>query len=269
MHPRLRLLLIRHGESEANLREPQYIAGRSAESALTTRGEQQARRLGQRLAHMVKAATESKPIADDTSQHRPPHLHPTVFASPLKRAQQTAAIVISALPQSPSVHTVDALAEIFQGEWEDAPREQVLTPETLQALAKNPFEFHAPGGESPRDVERRASGALHTLVQQVLAHGAAPDAAPTTEASDVLVLVFTHGFVIKCLLRNILDAAPAMTARIRVDNAAVVELWLQPHHAIATDAGVLAESAHRLGDWYLVRVNDALATYDSAALNAW
>jgi probable phosphoglycerate mutase len=244
---RFRWFFIRHTESEANVQERWRIAGRSEAARLTLRGESQARLLGEGLARRLQELFDQE-RKDDTGRRRRV-LAPVAFTSPLQRARQTAQLALAQVSWPLQLELVDDLAEIHQGLWEDALRSEVYTPETLQAMERNPYEFRAPGGEAQVDVERRVLRAIVSMIQHVERLGQwAPEA---TEAVDVVVLVFTHGYVCKCLVRSILEASPHFTGQIQVDNGALVELWLEPQllHETLTKASAL-------GSWTVIRIND-------------
>ncbi len=120
----LRLYLIRHGETAWSL-SGQYT-GR-ADIPLTTHGEDEARELGLRIRDI-------------------PFAH--VFTSPLKRAQQTCALV--GLDTTPEV--VPDLAEWDNGDDEGRTPEEVLASRP----GWNLFRDGAPNGESPADISARA-----------------------------------------------------------------------------------------------------------------
>ena len=46
MGKKVRLFLFRHGESQANLKMTEFVTGRSSHSPLSSKGEEQARKLG-------------------------------------------------------------------------------------------------------------------------------------------------------------------------------------------------------------------------------
>lgn len=246
---RFRWFFIRHTESEANVQERWRIAGRSEAARLTERGERQARLLGQGIARRLQALLGQDRKVDDVVQ-RPLYLSPVAFTSPLTRAQQTARLALAEVSWPLELAQIDDLAEINQGLWEDALRSEVYTPETLQAMARNPYEFRAPGGEAQCDVEQRALRAILAMMQRV--KQTQLQRRDGVGQVDVLVLVFTHGYVCKCLVRSVLDASPHLTGQIQVDNGAMVELWLEPQPR--EEASVTKASS--LGTWTIVRIND-------------
>ncbi len=142
--PRVRraFCYVRHGETEANLRG--VFAGRS-ETALTPRGEEQAR---QAAASLVSAGMEWSEI----------------WSSPLRRAVRTAELIAEQLGLR--VHIIDELIERDFGALEGTPYT------TIDALSGE-------GLESERAVELRASLALRRVlsaapvgVPVIVSHGA-------------------------------------------------------------------------------------------------
>ncbi|KAK1861291.1 hypothetical protein I4F81_003875 [Pyropia yezoensis] len=116
--PMTTLVLIRHGESEANLREDTHLAGRSPKSALTPKGVRQAAAVGAMLR-----ARYGPSLSGVTA----------VYASPAVRAAgtATAALAAAGAPADHPITLAEELLEIDQGDWEDALREEIITPETL------------------------------------------------------------------------------------------------------------------------------------------
>lgn len=128
------IILVRHGQTFWN--REMRIQGHM-ESELTPLGERQAVAMARRVADLVR---------QDGGDFR-------LVASPLGRAQQTAAAVADAtgLPVE-----IDArLAEIAVGEWEGKLRADIAHhhPETF---ATKEWFFGAPGGETFEDVTARA-----------------------------------------------------------------------------------------------------------------
>ncbi|OSX68376.1 hypothetical protein BU14_2910s0001, partial [Porphyra umbilicalis] len=147
--PMTTLLLIRHGESEANLREDTHMAGRSPAAALTPLGVRQAAAVGPMLRDRY-GPTLSRVT--------------TVYASPAVRAADTARHALSAAVVDggtpPPVTLAEELLEIYQGEWEDALRSSIDEAAAAAASQRDPAHASAPGGESPAAVEARSAGYL-------------------------------------------------------------------------------------------------------------
>ncbi len=129
-----RIILIRHAESEGNASS---ICECTGNSPLTSRGEDQAKRLAERLEALFPTAA-------------------ALYSSPRRRAQRTAEIVAARLKLA--VATVADIREMHVGEWEGRP----LSAVDLSPLYKNPdFDLH--GGESPREYSTRTARALREL----------------------------------------------------------------------------------------------------------
>ncbi len=128
----LRLLLVRHGQSEMNLEGRFY--GR-LDPALTELGKQQA-----------AAQAGQLQAVDDIA---------ACYTSPAQRAHQTAAIIGARLGLTPVVH--EALWEQDFGEWEGLRPQDFMGPDPKQWrawIAKR--AYHPPGGEALDEVAARA-----------------------------------------------------------------------------------------------------------------
>lgn len=111
-----RVILVRHGQSTYNLKK--LIQGQIDVSTLTDLGVSQAQQVG-------------KTLADIAFDH--------IYASPLKRAYQTAQTIVAVLrtqrPDTPVPEAVDTIKEINLPLWEGLSFEQ--------AKAQNPEIYHA------------------------------------------------------------------------------------------------------------------------------
>ncbi|KAF8064686.1 gpmB [Scenedesmus sp. PABB004] len=192
-----RLLLVRHGESEMNLRAHQVVSGQSNSSPLTQLGRAQAAALGKHLAALH------------------PRLAGLVLSSTAVRAADTAAIALQHWPSAdrPELVQLPELLELSQGSWEGAPRAACYTPDVLAAIRRDPWGFAAPGGESQKQLEARVTAAVSRALA-ALKPGGPP------------LLVFTHGLAIKCFVRGVMNSAPDLTWKIQIDNSSVTELVL-------------------------------------------
>lgn len=130
------LWLVRHGESESNLKKVWQGHG---DSPLSIHGRAQAAALGTRL----------RCIEFDK-----------VVASPLSRAFDTALAI------SGDVHLESAFREIDVGKWEGLTRGEVAAkfPEEVAVLRAGSRDQKVGGGESWNDLSRRAGGALSELI---------------------------------------------------------------------------------------------------------
>ena len=185
-----RVILIRHGESEAN-RDGRSL-GR-ADSPLTDRGRRQAAALGRALA--------GEPIG-------------RVLSSPLRRAADAADAV--AAPHGLPVETPDGLIELDVGRmeglaWADA---RARYADFLERWMQDDSGALAmPGGESLADVRRRAWPVLAPHL------GVPPGAAPSDMGAPATTVVVCHNFVIKVLLCAALELDLRCWRRFETDLA--------------------------------------------------
>lgn len=145
MSERTYLYLLRHGATDANQRRPYVLQGQGTDGPLSQAGRTQARRAAEALAHL------------------PIH---TVFASPLKRSRETAAIV--AEPHGAQVRVVPEITEVDVGEWEAMSWNAVMEryPEQYRRFMSDPAVFPYAGGESYADVARRVVPALEAILRE-------------------------------------------------------------------------------------------------------
>jgi broad specificity phosphatase PhoE len=136
----LRLLLVRHGQTAANV--DRALDTRPPGEPLTDLGHTQAEALADRLA--------DEPIT-------------AIYASTATRTQQTAAPLAARLGLD--VQVVDGVHEIFAGDLEmrsDEPaREQFET--VYAAWKRGELDDHLPGGESARDLRTRFAAAVAAI----------------------------------------------------------------------------------------------------------
>jgi len=184
------ITLIRHGESVWN--GERRIQG-NQDPPLSPRGRQQAVRLAARLSvHLPR-----RPAA--------------LFASPLRRAAETAEIVAGAM--SLPVVAEPGLREMGLGSWEGrtVPEIRAASPGAYEAWLKDPQAHPAPGGERLEAFAARVTAAFEGLR---VAH---PDAD--------LILV-SHGGPIKALMCHILGVDVRLLFRIQQDNTALSAVQL-------------------------------------------
>ena len=182
-----RVILIRHGESEAN-RDGRSL-GR-ADSPLTERGRRQVAALGRALA--------DEPIG-------------RVLSSPLRRAADAAAAV--AAPHGLEVETCDGLIEMEVGEMEGLPWAEARARFAAfldRWMTDESATLPMPGGESLADVQRRAWPVIAPFF------ATDPPGAPADSPSATTVVV-SHNFVIKTLLCAALHLELACWRRFEAD----------------------------------------------------
>jgi len=184
MMPSTRLILVRHGQTEAN-REFRYIGSR--DDMLTELGMAQAKELSEALT--------SLPIA-------------AIYSSPRRRAYDTALPIADR--HDLSVQVVEGLCECDFGSWEGLSRAEVLAlgpQETEHLLAwERDVTIAPPNGESLEAMHRRVSATIENLAQ---GH------------PDQTIVLVSHVGPIKAVLCAAL-AAPVLSAfRIFLDPATI------------------------------------------------
>lgn len=139
--------LLRHGESEANLR--QAVAGGNLDSPLTERGIQQAKDLARQIEYL-----QVKPSC--------------IYHSPLSRAAETARLVNQSLGLEMIVRP-DLKEHIF-GDWENKPWS------AIKIMIDKGVE--PPNGETYLDFTKRVQSAFNTILSEdhsspplLVAHG--------------------------------------------------------------------------------------------------
>jgi broad specificity phosphatase PhoE len=182
----MRLLLIRHGETDWNA-TLKYQG--HADIPLNEQGREQARKVGARVARYGAAA---------------------LYTSDILRAAETAAIVgeITGLAPRPMPN----LREIDVGRWEGLTPEELYRrfPEHMAAFDRDPARTVRLGGESYAQLQDRALVALKAI------HAAHP--------GDELVLAVSHGGTIRALLCHIIGLDLGRFGRLWLDNGSLTEL---------------------------------------------
>ena len=185
------LLLVRHAEVEARYHR---IFGGKIDMNLSPRGHEQARVLAKYL-HAKKIDT--------------------IYASPMKRVQQTLAPFLAqgASPQK----ILDDLREVHFGDWTGMNWEQVcekfnlLTHEWLDHIERGV----APNSEDGPRFRARVEPCIRDIIKN---------------HPGQTVAIFCHGGVIRMILSILLELPLPRTNMFEVDYASVTQLTLHPHH---------------------------------------
>jgi len=217
---KVRLLLIRHGQSEANTK-PGTVCGRSNSIPLSEKGRKQAQLLGQRLAKEEFKADK-------------------IFVSSAKRAQETAQLVYAEMAEEKEFEVVDEVLEISMGGFTGMDREKAYTTAVMDKIDAETVFFRPPGvspddgepGESQFEVEQR----MHRFVEQRVL-------SLSRENTTTTVAVFGHGLATRCFLRGILGASDTAAVHSGMENTGVTELLYDSR-------------VHNLGGWKVVKTND-------------
>jgi broad specificity phosphatase PhoE len=187
-----RLLLIRHGEIETR---HQHTFGGRTDMNLSARGRKQART----LAGYLRGKTID-----------------VIYASPMKRAQQTLAPLLK--NGAPAQTILPALREVDFGDW---------TGLGWQAVSER-FGFSvydwlhqiehrgAPNGENGKTFRDRIEPCLREIIRQHRGQN---------------VAVFCHGGVIRMMLAILLNVPLSKTNQFEIEYASVTQVALHPHMA--------------------------------------
>ncbi len=128
-----------------------------------------------------------------------------IFASPLRRAFETAEAV-SKTTKTP-IEITDALTDMDFGAWEglELKEAEQLYPEELSLWITSPQRFRAKGGESLRDIQRRAKKGL----QKMMSEGEGP------------IVLVTHRVLCKIIVLLCLRIPSSHFWEIRCDPASI------------------------------------------------
>jgi broad specificity phosphatase PhoE len=187
-----RLILVRHAEVEERYHK---IFGGKIDMNLSPRGHEQA----QMLAKFLRAKKLD-----------------AIYASPMKRVQQTLAPVLKngAPPQT----IIPDLREVDFGDWTGLNWEQVcakfnlLTHEWLDHIERGV----APNGETGPQFRRRVEPCIRKIIEN---------------HPGQTVGVFCHGGVIRMILAILLELPLPRTNMFEIEYASVTQIALQPPHA--------------------------------------
>lgn len=184
-----RLLLVRHGQIDANVRG---VWHGSTDSPLTALGREQAHRVA---AHL--AATRPGAVA--------------LYTSPLQRTRATAERIAAAMRLDPE--PVPDLAEFGIGGLEGVSYDALISEHRFfEQIFEDP-DYSPPGGESLRAVVERVTQRLATIARR--------------HAGEDVIAV-GHGASLALALAELIDADPASWYGYQLSNASISELVLEP-----------------------------------------
>src|SRR5947209_11097670 len=180
--------LLRHGEHGLLGR---VLAGRMPGVGLTERGRAEIAAVGERLAGDNIAA---------------------LYASPLDRTRESAEILSDRL--SLPIQSREDLIELDYGEWTGATFDAIRADPRWQLWSSIRSIARIPGGETMREVQRRATEALLEL------HARHP---------DETIAVVSHGDVIRAVLVFALGMPLDFYHRIEVSQGSINTLRIEPN----------------------------------------
>lgn len=182
-----RLILIRHGETEANVNQIWHGA---LDAPLTAQGQAQV----EATAHQIQQLHAETPID---------HL----YVSPLIRAQSTARAIAAAIDLQPEIEP--GLREMSIGDWEGRTYTQLRENDRLWERWRQDPSFAPPNGESPISFSQRVPVVFEKFLN--------------THPNEVVTVV-THGGVISNLLAQWLGEGPQDWRRFDPPNCAITIL---------------------------------------------
>ena len=184
------LTLVRHGETSANI---DAVWHGSTDTALTGRGREQAAR----VASFLAGAEEFREAV-------------ALYSSPLERARHTAEAIGEALSMELRIEA--GLSEYDLGSWEGKTYQELFEKHRLWHHMKHDPDFSPHGGESPRQVSDRITGALLAIARR---------------HPGERVIVVTHGGALSMGLAQLLDGSYSEWKSV-MDNCAVSDLLVGP-----------------------------------------
>ena len=179
--PTTYILLIRHGENDWVGTD--RLAGRTPGVNLNEKGQQQARE----LAHLLR----EQPLA-------------AIYSSPLDRCMQTAQPLAAALGLPVIVEP--GIVEVDYGEWQAGHLKELAKLPEWQLVQHYPSTFRFPRGETLREVQSRAIGAIERL----------RDVHP-----NQVVALFSHGDVIRTTVAHYLGTPLDLFQRVIISTASI------------------------------------------------
>ncbi len=202
----LRLLLVRHGLSSFNTEH--RIQGRDDLSSLTEAGRLQARSTGASLGGLPIAAA---------------------YTSPLSRARDTARLLLEAQGGGLTAEADPDLLEVDLGPWSgmlaSEVRQRFPVQHRLWRLSPGQLELQRSDGSTYLPIEELMLQARRFLDRLLERHLETPSAPP---GDTTTVLVVAHNAILRCLLLTLLDLPSSGFPRLRLDNASLSVLNLQP-----------------------------------------
>jgi broad specificity phosphatase PhoE len=182
------LTLVRHGETSANL---EGVWHGSIDTPLTERGLTQADRVARYLGDAYGDVA-------------------ALYCSPLQRAARTAQAIGDALGLDLRVE--EALGEYDLGSWEGKTYRELHEEHQLWDHMKRDPDFAPHGGESPRQVAERFTGALRRI---------------SAGHAGERVVVVSHGGALSLALAALIEGDYTRWTRV-MSNCAVSELVVDP-----------------------------------------
>jgi probable phosphoglycerate mutase len=135
-----------------------------------------------------------------------------IYASPLERAQETAAFVAG--PHGLTVQTHAGIGEVRYGEWTGKHLKELRDDPLWPVVQVHPSGARFPGGETIAEVQSRAVAAVESM---------------RLDHRDGVVAAVTHGDVVKTVVAHYIGMHIDLFQRLVVGTASVTVLRFTPH----------------------------------------
>lgn len=170
--------------------QPHLVGGRSNWAPLSENGKRQADLLGEywRQSGMLPEV---------------------VYSSPALRSRQTIERVLKHIGLNKPPEIDGRLQELSQGDFEGSARDEVYTPDVIEAIYTQQKSFKLPGGES---IDETGERMFDWLTYTAEAH------------HDSVVLAGTHGFAIRCLIGKLHGWSQSQILAAETDNASLTRI---------------------------------------------
>ena len=179
------MYLVRHGATANNQMTPPRLQGRKVDLDLSPDGVAQ--------AEATAAFLAEHPIA-------------SVYASPMRRARQTAEAI--AAPHGLEVRLLDGLVECDVGDWEGKSWGEIERdePEAYRLFQEDSYRHGYRGGENIAQVERRSQPALIQAAAENVGRR---------------IVVVAHNVVNRTFLGGLLEIPPSRRRLVPQDNCGI------------------------------------------------
>ncbi|MGB7440646.1 MAG: histidine phosphatase family protein [Coleofasciculaceae cyanobacterium] len=188
-----RVIIVRHGQSTYNIQK--RVQGRLDESVLTEKGTEDAQKVGTALSSLNLDA---------------------VYCSPLKRARQTAEIILSSLSASPKLEVVDKLMEVDLPLWEKLRKSEIQAnfPDDYLCWKERPHEFCM---VVPSEDGSRPHFPVLALYEQ--AEQFWQEFLPRHQGKTILIVA--HNGINRCLISSAIGVSPSRYHSIQQSNCCI------------------------------------------------
>ena len=180
-----KILLIRHGDTDY---VDEALAGR-IDSPLNAEGLGQSLRVAEALKHLTIDA---------------------VYASPLKRTQQTAQPLANYLHLEVKIN--NDLNQVNFGDWQGLSFDELIQDPNWKIFQENPALAKIPGGEDGFMVRERVSTGILKLIDQY--------------SHDSVVAIFSHGSIIRHTISYFIGLPLENLNQIRIAPASISTLTI-------------------------------------------